>query len=137
MSDNMPCELLAVLVADRVFREEGSRKVHIAGIFNTLNATSFPCLHPCLHIYVAFTDAKEGSHPAKVRFVYLDEAQTELLVAEGPVDVPDRLGVVEINFAFSNVLLPKPGLIAVEFWLDGVLVGSRKVSLLKTTPGGR
>ena len=129
MPKSKPCELLAIIVADRVFREEGTRKVHISGTFSEIQAIAFPCRHPSMHLYVALTDARTGPHKGRIRFAYLDETQTEVLSSEGPLRVSGPLEVLELNAEFPNVLFPKEGTLAIEFWMDDVLIGSRKIGL--------
>ena len=119
-----------MIIADRVFREEPpASKVHISGTFSGIYVSKFPCFHPSLHVYVAFTDTRPGTHKAKFRFVYLDENQTELMTTEGPLNTTDPLQVNELNVGFNGVPLLKEGVLAVEFWLDGEPIGSRKIHL--------
>lgn len=127
-----PCVCLAMLIADKVFREEATRKVHIAGTFSMINAKSYPALHNTMHLYLALTNVMPGEHKGKVRFVYLDdEHETELLRMEGPIVAKDELEVVELNFCFRQIIFPRPGTLEIRFHLDNQHISRRTFQLIK------
>ena len=138
--DKKPCSFLAMVIADRVFREEGTGKMHIAGTFNRIGAPGFPVRHALLHVYVAFTDVAVGLHQAKLAFRYIDNPDAdELCSAAGPIESKDRLAVIELNLAFEGLVFPRPGTIEIAFFLDNEPVRHRDfvvVQLPKAGQGG-
>jgi len=128
------CVCLAMVLADRVFREEGTQKVHIAGTFNQIRAASFPSLHSQMALFLAITNVRPGPHTAVIVFCYLDEDETEVLRAEGKMEAVDPLQVSELVFNFRNVALPKPGLLEIAFYLDDEPVQRRKLQLTAAEP---
>ena len=104
-----PCECLAMIAADKVFREEGTHKCHIAGTFSVIHAPKFPVTHDAIHVYLAISDALPGDHEGRIVFSYCDEEETKVIRVQGPISIRDKLQVVELNFCFRNVVFPKPG----------------------------
>jgi hypothetical protein len=120
-----------MLVADSVFREEGTRKVHIAGTFNYISAAKFPARHDSLSLFLAVTELRAGEHKARIEFSYRDEDEQKVLEAEGPINAKSPLQVSELNFRFRGIVFPKPGTIEIAFYLDDEPIQIRKFKVLK------
>lgn len=132
MAPVKPCVCMAMLVADKVFREEGTSKCHIAGTFSVIHASTFPVVHDTMHVYLALSDAIIGTHTGRVVFAYADGTEKELVKVEGPIEIKDRLHVVELNFCFRRVRFPKPGNLEISFFLDGEYVMHRQFTVKKS-----
>lgn len=115
--------LLAMSVCDQIIREEGTKKISLIGLFNTIQAKTFPCVHSKLHIYIALTEY-EGQANCELKFSYGDDKPIVQLT--GPVNFPNKLSVVEMNFSINNLPLPKAGLYHFDFMVDGKPIGHRK-----------
>lgn len=129
------CVCLAMLVADSVFREEGTSKVHIAGTFNQITAAKFPAYQRSMSLFLAITNLMAGKHSGKVVFNYLEDEEKQLLCAEGPIEAESPLQVVELNFCFRGVVFPKPGTLEIAFFLDDEPIQRRKLILVETPAG--
>jgi len=133
-----PCECLAMLVADKVIREDRTHKVYILGTFNSIFSQNFPTVHDAMHVYLALTDAAPGQHTARLQIVYIDQGldleEEELLKTEGPLVFTDKLQVLEFNLEFRRVRLPKAGTLDVRFYLDDVFVASRRLRIVQQPP---
>ncbi len=127
------CVCLAMVVADNIFREEGSRKVHIAGTFNRISASNFPVRHDSMSLYLAVTNLREGKHKAKLQLNYLEREEKQLLRAEGPVVAKGPLDVAELSFCFRGLVFPKPGTVEIAFYLDDEFVQRRKLLVTQTS----
>ena len=105
----------AMLMCDFAIREEGTGKVNLIGIFDTIFATQFPVVHPRLSVYVRLTDA-EGEYEFKLEMVRLED---EKAVGEGRVQatIGDRMGSHELIFNLGNLVFERPG--RYEFRLFG------------------
>jgi hypothetical protein len=131
VADKKSCEVLAMIVADRVFREEDTRNVHIAGTFNQVNAADFPALHPRMHVYLALGDLA-GKHDIKIVMRYADAAGEETVAtASFPVDLPESQRTIELNVMLQGLKFPHPGTVEIAFLMDGVLVTSRTLEVVK------
>ena len=115
--------LLAMTVCDQIIREEGTKKISLMGLFNTMHAKKFPCIHPRMHIYIALTEYT-GSANCELKFS--DSSGKAIVQLTGPVNFPDKLAVVEMNFCINNLPLPKAGLYHFDFIMDGQPIGHRK-----------
>jgi len=120
--------VLAINICDYVIRDEVTKKVSLVGLFTTIRANSFPCMHPVLHVYVAVTNG-HGHYDAEIRFVNLAKNEP-LLGITGPVDLPDPLQVAEMHFCFQQVTFARPGEYAVEVLFDKQVIGARKFRVL-------
>lgn len=129
------CVCLAMLVADSVFREEGTSKAHIAGTFDRITAAKFPTYQKSMSLFLAITNLMPGKHRGKVIFSYLEAEEKQLLSAEGPIEAESPLHVVEMNFCFRGVVFPKPGTVEIAFFLDDEPIQLRKLRLVETPAG--
>ena len=136
MSDPDPCMCLAMLVADKVFREEGTGKSHIAGTFSRLGARKFPWVHDTMHVYLALTDIAPGTHACEARFTYLDD-DAQLLSAKSEIKSDDKLQVIEINYCFRRAAFPRPGELEIAFYMDDQYVMRRKFVVARVGKPGR
>jgi hypothetical protein len=114
-----------MLIADRVFREEGTGKFHIAGTFSRFKSSVFPAVLDTMHVYLALTDIAPGRHSCEVRFAYLDD-EKELLSAKSEIRSDDKLRVVEMNLCFRRTVFPKPGKMEIAFYMDDQYVTRRR-----------
>jgi hypothetical protein len=125
------CISLAMLVADKVFREEGTGKCHIAGTFSRVEATNFPVFLAAMHVYIAITDLSSGKHQGRLQFVYEGETTEELMRLEGPLVSPAKREVIELHFCLNALQFPKAGTIRINFFVNDHHVGSRKFQVVK------
>lgn len=109
------------LLADSVFRQEAG-KWCLIGIFNRIQAASFPTVHHSLGLYVELTDA-EGEYDVVVEF--WDAANQCLARFEGiHVEVADRLAGVQFGFQTYGLPLPSPGRYYFKLFFNGLEVRS-------------
>ena len=115
--------LLSMVVCDQIIREEGTRKLSLLGLFNKIGSKKFPCVHPKMHIYIALTEY-EGNANCELKFS--DNSGKALVRMSGPLDFPNKLAVVEMNFCINNIPLPTAGVYHFDFFVNGELIGHRK-----------
>lgn len=130
VAEKKPCEVMAMVVAERVFREEDTHNVHIASTFNQINAKTFPATHPRMHVYLAI-DGVAGKREARVIIRYCDaqESDADLAAAATPVEFSGARKTAELNVVFQGVTFPRPGSVDVIFFLDGVRAASRRLEI--------
>jgi len=130
-----PCICLAMLLADKVIREERTHKVHILGTFNSIFSQTFPTVHDTMHVYLALTEAMPGQHRGTLQMVYIDEGpdleETQLMETRLPLSFSDRLQVLEFNLELRKVQFPKPGTLDLRFYLDDAFIASRRFKVVQ------
>lgn len=124
--------LNAMLVCDMAIREEGTGKVSLIGIFENINATSFPTLHPELSVYAKLTDA----HGLHLELIQLEKAR---IIASGETTITpsDRMGAVELNFNLHNLVFPEAGLYEFRLSANGKHVGAKTLRVVRSSTSAR
>lgn len=124
--------LMAFLLADKVFREMETGKVHIAGTFNQLASLNFPMVHPQFYVYLALTDLREGLHKIALDIRYMETGEPVLKV-EQEIQSPGPLEVIEFSMCFNRISFPKEG--DVEMLLNcGEAVISSRILKIRSIP---
>lgn len=106
-------EVLVILAADYANLER-SGKINVMGIFNDINAASFPMRHPLIHLIVKLgAELGELSQARTVTVKLLDEDGNELLSIPQHIEVPKASGGrrPEMNFILElrDIVFQKPG----------------------------
>ena len=104
----------------------------LIGLFNRIQAKSFPAVHPFLNVYVSLTNGHKV-YDGQLRFVN-EKDNSILLTAEGKVVFKNPLSNVELHFIIRNLKFNEPGNYSVEFYCDGEFVGSRKFIVSSPPP---
>ena len=120
--------VLSINICDGIIRDEGTKKVSLIGLFNTIRANNFPCIHPLLHVYVSLTNG-HGKHKVDIRFVSLEDDKP-VVSMEGELDFKSPLQVVELNLCWQQLSFDKPGEYEVEVLCDSARVGARKFRVI-------
>lgn len=130
-----PPTVMAFLLADKVFREMETGKVHIAGTFNQLSTLRFPMMHPQFYIYLCMNDLDAGDHKLKLEFRYL-ETGLRVMDLEQPVKSRGPLDAIEVNMCFNNIRFEQEGSVEISLEVDGHAVANRSLRIRKiVTPG--
>lgn len=119
--------VLSINVCDAIIRDETTKKVSLIGIFNTIQALSFPAIHPLLHLYIALTNG-HGKYKGEIKLS--DNKGKTLICAQGPLEFKNPLQVVEINFEWRQLKFEHEGEYIIEVVCDGQQVGMRKFRVI-------
>ena len=127
--------LNAMLVCDMALREEGTGKVSLIGIFENINAASFPSVHPELSVYAKLTDA-DGEYVLRLELIQLEKAR---IIASGETTITpsDRMGSVELSFNLRNLVFQEPGLYEFRLSANAKHVGAKTLRVVRSTPSAR
>ena len=119
-----PPVLLAILVCDTVIDDRRTNKKSLIGLFNQITASEVPVQHPVLHLFVSLTNG-HGVAEGEVRVVKSDteEAVTEM---SGPIEFPDPMAVVELDFAIHDAVFPEEGEYRFQLSCNGSPIGERR-----------
>jgi len=99
-------QLVALLICDRAFREEGNRKWHVSGVFDTITVEKMPFVWPGFSVFVALSD-------------FTGDAMVQLVVREqeGGVVKAVRMKVPRVELGLFQHVFPFP---ETEFRTEGV-----------------
>lgn len=120
--------LLSINICDSIIRDEITKKVSLIGLFNTITATSFPCIHPNMHVHIVLTNG-HGKYDTDVRFINLRDNKP-LVGMKGELEFKDPLQVLELNICWHNLKFNEPGAYAIEVLCDSKQVGQRKFMVI-------
>lgn len=128
--------VLAMVICDAIYQDPATKKCTLLGTFSTINARSFPIVHPQLAVHVALTD---GHGPARIRLMLVgaDEQQKPLFSGEGTIDFADPRMVAELNFTIANITFPAPGEYRLQVYGNSELLMERRLHVmqLRRRPG--
>jgi hypothetical protein len=122
--------ILSFLLADKVFREMETGKVHIAGTFNRLSAYAFPMLHPQFFTYIAISDLSIGEHSLMMELQYFESGE-KLLRVDQKIKSSSPLEVIEVSMCFNQIVFKDPGNVELILSLNGQIMQTRKLVLKK------
>jgi hypothetical protein len=120
--------VLSINICDSIIRDEATKKVSLIGLFNTINANVFPCVHPLLHVYVALTNG-HGKYNTEIRFSSLEDDKP-IAGMVGELDFKSPLQVFELNVCWQQLHFNKAGEYVVQVLCEGEYIGERKFRVI-------
>ncbi|MDD5218413.1 MAG: hypothetical protein PHS88_09970 [Candidatus Omnitrophica bacterium] len=99
----------AMLICDYVITEQGSNKKSLIGVFENIAATTFPCIHPSLSVYIKMT---EGQGNYRFRLELVDLKNNNVIgKGETPKDIQltNPLTAHELVFNLKGLRFAHPG----------------------------
>ncbi len=127
--EQQPPEVLALLIADHVYRDEISGKVTVLGMSSVIGATKFPWTHPGIVVYVALSDGR-GETAVQVRLIDADEAREPVWETETVVDFPDPITELELVVFLDEVVFHEPGDYRLQLYGAGQLLRERRLMVM-------
>ncbi len=125
-------QIKSFLIADQVLQEKGTNKWSAIGIFDTIYASSFPCVHPSLALYIRLSDG-EGDFDIKVEFY--DEAERALAIFKGfKLVVRDRLANPDFGIQTKSLPVPQPGRYTFRLYFNDEFAQSIPINVVPITP---
>lgn len=126
-------KLLYTLLCDSAFLSI-DRKVNIIGVFETINAPSFPVTHQKFTLVGSINSSKEKFKLAID--IVSEQTGSSILqeVQEREVNLPANEGKKNFNFIIEliNTVFPGPGNYLVNINIDGKTITSLNLALAKT-----
>jgi len=119
--------LNAMLLCDHTIREQGTGKVSLIGIFESITSGRFPVVHRALSVYAKLTDA-EGEYAIRLELVRLDDTH---VVAQGTLraSFADRMTPGELIFALENLGLERAGRYEFRLFADDRFVAAKSFTV--------
>ena len=125
--------VIAFLLADKVFREMETGKVHIAGTFNQLATLQFPMIHPQFFVYLAITELPTGSKNMGMTFQYIETGEKVLDIKQS-ISSRSPLDVIEVNMCFNTVKFSQEGNVELTLSVDDQNLMTRVLRIRKVDP---
>lgn len=120
----------AFLVCDSVIKDADTGKVSLIGLFNAINVSQFPAVHPSLALFASLTDA-EGEYDVRVDLVHV--ASNTLTARFPPPDKPpmriasdERLNYTDLIVRLQGLRFDEPGEYEFRLFVDGKLIALRR-----------
>jgi hypothetical protein len=123
--EQQPPEVLALLIADYVHRDDNTGKFFILGTRASIGAASFPFKCPSLAVYASMADGR-GETPMRLRLIDPDEAREPVLEFETTVNFLDPTEEVEIVFRLIELVFPDPGEYRLQLYGAGQFLRERR-----------
>jgi hypothetical protein len=117
MSDSKP-QVKAMLICDSVITEKGTEKNSLIGIFENINAKSFPCTHFSLAVYINFTDAL-GKYKFRLE---LADVENNMIIGHGEtleIEYKDKLASNNLAFVLNMLKFNRSGKYEFRFFSNG------------------
>src|SRR5438105_326893 len=86
--EQQPPEVLALIIADHVHRDDSTGKFFILGTRASISAATFPFTCTSLALYTCMIDGR-GETPLRLRLIDVDEAREPVLLFETTVNFLD------------------------------------------------
>ncbi len=118
--------VIAILLCDRIIEEVGTHKKTLVGIFHRIRASA-PVTMP-LAFYARLTDA-EGKYTFRVNVMSLTDERLVMQGEMAPVDIGNRLRIVEIGLNLPPVPFPKSGRYEFQLFGNNVYLGGATVDV--------
>ncbi len=99
---------LAMVICDAIWRDPGTGKRVLLGLFSMLQVREFPATHPMMAVHVALTDG-HGKVKMRLRLVDANEEGQPLFEGVEEVDFADPMTIAEIDFGITNIRFEMPG----------------------------
>jgi hypothetical protein len=122
-------DLLAFLIADHVYCDQGSNKYVIAGTFHQLNVSAFPAIfHKTVGVYIKLASFT-GSTGLEI--VFEEQATGEVLLRTRALEITndDPHRPVELALEVPPLPLPRPGRYAFKLLVGSHVVGNAAIDV--------
>lgn len=127
--------VINMLICDGVHRDPGSGKWTLLGLFNSINAATYPVTHPQLFAYVAIAGAN-GKMPLRFQMVAADRKEEPLLKLEAELTVNDPKVVADMVVPIRGCTFTKTGEYLLQVYADNKFIGERAIILGTTSMPG-
>ncbi len=123
--EQQPPEVLALVIADHVHRDDSTGKFFILGTRAAIGAAAFPFKCPSLAVYASMIDGRDET-PMRLRLIDVDEAREPVLEFETTVNFLDPTEEVEIAFRLVDLVFPEPGDYRLQVYGSGQFLRERR-----------
>lgn len=116
-------KVVAFVVCDEIHRDPATNKTYLLGIFNQVMVREFPGRHEHMHVYISLVNGHGKARAALS--LRCDNGAREVFRAQGEIDFPNPLAVVEMDFEIRRLVLPQEGEYQLELTCDDEITAIR------------
>lgn len=120
---------ISIIACDAVYRDDQTKKLIIAGAFNQIVSSGFPCKHDRMHVLFTLTNCN-GTYQLSLSIVQ-EKTDHKIVEVKGPIQVTNPLLIQDYNIGIQGVVFPEPG----KYWIvveaDGVPLQMRPIHVLE------
>jgi hypothetical protein len=135
-TDVVPPYPLAMVVCDAIWRDPGTGKQTLLGLFSTIHASEFPTVHPIMALHIALTDG-HGKTPIRVRLIDASEQHDPLFEQEQEVEFQDPRVTVNVDIHLSGLRFEAPGEYRFQLYAGATPLMERRILVLRTREDAR
>ena len=124
----------AIILCDRVYKDDETRKCVLAGTFNQIPLVDFPCEYQPASLYLNLSDFS-GQHTVSFRFKRLNDDSIIEESPEFPLEHGDRREHHECIFELPPMVFSEPGRYTWEVVFDRTeVIGTADVEAVMLVP---
>lgn len=119
----------AMLLCQRVIREDGTGLISLISIFETITARQLPLTIPSIFVFAKLTDA-QGEYVFKLEVVRRND---DKMIAEAPmppITVEDPIASGELIFELGGLTFTESGYYDFRLWANGVFITSQSMLIV-------
>jgi hypothetical protein len=120
-----PPEVLALVIADHVYRDDTSGKFFVLGTRASMGAGALPFTCPSLAVYAGLINGR-GETALRLRLIDVDEAREPVVEFETVVNFLDPTEELEIAFRLLDLVFPEPGDYRLQLYAAGQFLRERR-----------
>ena len=125
---------VSMLFADKIFKEEGNGKIHIAGVCGIIHSEKFPDFLPNFAIFQRFkAPLQRGVLDISLKVKYLDGDQKQILDVVHQFD-PGENKTVQFFTNIHNFPIIREGKIGFTMMVNGDYLNSDSIQVVKAGP---
>jgi hypothetical protein len=128
-----PPVLLAALVCDMVILDAMTGKGTVVGIFDVINAPSYPVRHDRLFVFCQLTNGR-GQVNIRTSFVDLEDGEKVIFEDTVQAEFVDVRQVANVVIQFIGPVFPHPGEYRVQVFAGTEFLGERSILCKQITP---
>jgi hypothetical protein len=125
---------LAMVICDTIWKDSGSGKATLLGLFSEIGAKEFPATHGNMGVHIALTDA-QGTVPVRLQLLDVDEEEEPLYRAETELAFPNPREIINWNIHIRDVVFPAAGEYRLQLFARGEFLMERRL-MVKQVGGG-
>ena len=127
--EQQPPEVLALLIADYVHRDDSTAKFFLLGTRAAIGAAAFPFSCPSLAVYASMIDGR-GETLLRLRVIDVNEERESVLEFDTTVNFLDPTEEVEIAFRLVDLIFPEPGDYRFQLYGAGQFLRERRFLII-------
>ncbi len=117
-----------IILCDKAFLEESTKKLNIMGTFDTIGAPGFPASHSFMSVVIGI-EVERGQHIETLK-IKKDDENSVIFQIEVPFEKTES-GKHQFIHNLKDITFPKEGNYNFEVFIDNSYLGSTRLYLKK------